>query len=81
MYEQSASLPVDLIVFKSTHTRLFAPAPISSFSTKFKLKDCGRLGYYCTCACIYSLRIASTSGFLVGTHIFGVVKCDWVGIK
>ena len=53
--------------------RLFAPAPFSCSSTKFKLKDCGRLGYSCTCACIYGLRIASTSDFLIGTHIFGVV--------
>ena len=60
--------------------RLFAPAPFSC-SSKFKLKNCDRPGYSCTCACIYGLRIASTSGFLIGTHIFGVVYCDWVGIK
>ena len=69
MYEQPASVPVDLVTFtdcfqEHTHTRLFVPAPFSCSSTKFKLKNCGRLGYSCTCACIYGLRIASTSGEL-----------------
>ena len=58
------------LVFKSTHTRLFDPVTFSCSSTKFKLKNCGRLGYSCTCTCIYGLRIASFCGFLIGTHIF-----------